>query len=127
MDPTAEELEDLTTMRTLRQRLRAVAECKIAECETMPRAASFAELGRQMRTLIAADRMVIALYRPLPRRRSRANPAKTEPALENLLPCVSGGGAEQAQRVEAEGAASAAAIEMAALLADMRRMATNRQ
>ena len=74
MEYTADELEDLEMMRVMRGRIRAVAERKIAECEHLPRATSVADMARQMRTLAAADRMIVALYSPPPRRRRRTKP-----------------------------------------------------
>ena len=112
MDYTADELEDLETMRVMRGRIRVVAERVIADCEHLPKATSVAEMARQMRALAAADRMIVSLYSPPPRRRRRRPKSQPSAASENLLPCSEayGRGAEQvkpeAERVEAEGAAS---------------------
>lgn len=71
MDYTAEELEDLAEMRERRLRLRAIADAKIAECQAMPAAKSWLDMGRQLRAVMAVDRLVVALWSPPPRRRRR--------------------------------------------------------
>ncbi len=73
MDYTDEELEDLATMRALRLRLRALADAKIAECEAMQPAKNWLDMTRQIKAIMAADKMIISLYSPPPRRRSPRN------------------------------------------------------
>ena len=74
MDYTAEELEDLATMRELRARLRACADARVAACLAMPHATIWLEIYRQMRAIEATDRMLVRLYSPPTRRRKRTSP-----------------------------------------------------
>ncbi|MEI9905429.1 MAG: hypothetical protein WDN06_16920 [Asticcacaulis sp.] len=85
MDYTDEELEDLATMRALRLRLRACADARIAECEAMPPAKSWLDMNRQIQAITAADRMVVRLYSPPPRRRAAGATASAKPAPESRL------------------------------------------
>ncbi|MEI9903944.1 MAG: hypothetical protein WDN06_08150 [Asticcacaulis sp.] len=64
MDYTDEELEDLARMRALRERLRVLAEAKVAECEAMGGAKSWLDMNRQIRAIMAADRMIVSVYSP---------------------------------------------------------------
>ncbi|MEI9906020.1 MAG: hypothetical protein WDN06_20530 [Asticcacaulis sp.] len=79
MDYTAEELEDLATMRGLRLRLRACADTKIAECEAMGLAKNWLDMNRQIKAIMAADTMVVRLYSPPPRRRTAKRPRQDKP------------------------------------------------
>ncbi len=79
MDYTDDELEDLATMRALRLRLRALAEAKVAECEGMGSAQNWLDMHRQIRAITAADRMIVSVYSPPPRRKSR-NSRQSPPA-----------------------------------------------
>ena len=60
MDYTDEEREDLARMRILRERLRVLAEAKVAECEAMGVAQNWLDMNRQIKTIMAADAMVKA-------------------------------------------------------------------
>ena len=91
MDYTDEELEDLAKMRELRLRLRACADAKVAECEAMHPGKTWLEIYRQMRAIEAADRMVVRLYAPPPKRRAKraetsvtASPARPRKTLGDL-------------------------------------------
>ena len=87
MDYTAEELEDLAEMRELRARLRACADARVAACEQMPPPETWLDIPRQSRAIEAADRMVVRLYSPPPRRRSqRKTPASPPHANGTSVP-----------------------------------------
>ena len=80
MDYTDEELEDLAAMRERRLILRALADAKIAECQAMLPARNWLDMNRQIKAVMAVDRLVVALWSPPPRRRRRsAKPAATSP------------------------------------------------
>ncbi len=79
MDYTGDELEDLARMRALRERLRVLAEAKVAECEAMGIARNWLDMHRQIRAITAADRMIVSLYSPPPRRRSRSTSRQSRP------------------------------------------------
>ncbi len=75
MDYTDEELEDLAKMRELRMRLRALAEARIALLETLDPPKTWLETNRQLRAINTADRLVVSLYSPLPKRRAATRAA----------------------------------------------------
>ncbi len=86
MDYTPEELEDLATMRELRMRLRACAEARVAACEQMPTAGNWLDITRQSKAILAADRMVVTLYGPPPRRRARRSKPAQGSSFFDLFP-----------------------------------------
>ncbi len=83
MDYTDEELEDLATMRALRQRLRACADARVAACLAMPHPTTWLEIYRQMRAIEATDRMLVRLYSPLSKRRSQRKTPTSPPHSPN--------------------------------------------
>lgn len=109
MDLTPEELEDLAKMRELRLRLRALAETRIALLETLDPPTTWLETNRQLRAINAADRLVVSLYSPLPKRRAPKRPASGAKRPANREPSSPRLALPGLERRAAEAAAEAAA------------------